>query len=159
MKHWRIWIAFAILGAYITTWALPSGRWGVNSGFNGGAYLCTVKDSNGTFTSRSVITLHNDQTMSVIDSGQEGPNFFSSQRGSWKTDGSRGIVARAIDFVFPQSGSGIARTDFEIVFSRDRRQVTGTIKLAVFRLDEDPLEGEGTLIGTYTFTGALIEPQ
>ncbi len=158
MKHLHIWIAFAIF-AFISTLALPQGRWNLNSGFNGGAYFCTVKDSNGNFASRSVITLHSDQTMSVIDSGQEGPNFFSSQRGSWKTDGRREIAARAIDFIFPQSGSGIARTDFTLAFSRDGSQVTGTIELMAFGLDEDPLEREGTLIGRYTFKGRRIEPR
>ena len=54
-----------------------------DSPFNGASYLTTIKDSNGSFASRSVISLHTDHTMSVIDSGQGGPTFFfGSQLGA-----------------------------------------------------------------------------
>ena len=44
---------------------------------DGASYLTTVTDSNGNFRTRTVITLHADHTMSVVDADSGGPNFFS----------------------------------------------------------------------------------
>ena len=54
----------------------------------GATYITTVKDSSGNFTTRTVLTLHADHTMSVVAADQGGPTFFfTSQLGSWKPDG------------------------------------------------------------------------
>jgi hypothetical protein len=127
-----------------------------DQGASGASYLTTVKTSIGTFASRGVITLHADHTMSVIDSGQGGPFFFSSQLGSWKP-ANGGVVARTIDFNFPPNAA-VARLDYTISFSQDLNQVTGTITLTAFPLQGNPLDGGGTLVGTFTFTGQLIKP-
>jgi hypothetical protein len=123
----------------------------------GASYLTTVKDSNGNFTSRGVITLHSDHTMSVIDSGQGGPFFFTSQLGSWKWNAGAGIVARTIDFDFPPNAD-VVRLDYTISFAQNGSQVIGTITLTTFPLNGNPLDGGGTALGSFTFTGQLIQP-
>ena len=50
-----------------------------DDGFNGATYIITIKDAQGAFASRGVMTLHADHSMSVIDSGQGGPSFFFSR--------------------------------------------------------------------------------
>ncbi len=158
MKYSRYWMALTIFGLLIavgTSIARPDIQ--EVRGFSGGSYL-TVINSAGNFASRSVITLHADRTLSVIDSGQEGPTyFFSSQLGSWKPDGSHNISAKTVDFSFP--GSGVVRADYSITFARDRSQIEGTITVMAFPLqDGNPIEGTGTLIGTFTFFGEMIRP-
>ena len=125
---------------------------------NGRFYVITVTDSAGNFASRGVITLHNDRMMSVIDSGQGGPTFFfTSQLGSWKPNGTAGAVARTIDFDFPPNAD-VARLDYTIGFAQAQTQVTGTITLTTFPLTGNPLDGGGTVAGTFTFVGQLITP-
>jgi len=128
-----------------------------DQGASGASYLTTVKTSAGAFASRGVITLHADHTMSVIDSGQGGPTFFfSSQLGSWKPAANGEVVAKTIDFDFPDAA--VARLDYTISFSQDLTQVAGTITLTTFPLQANPLDGGGTVVGTFTFTGQLIQP-
>src|SRR5262249_19760267 len=129
-----------------------------DQGFEGGSYITTVKDSAGNFVSRGVSTLHANPTMSVIDSGQGGPAFFfASQLCPWKPPRKCGVVARTIDFDFPPNAD-VARLDYTISFAQDRSQVTGTITLTSFPLEGDPLDGGGTVVGTFTFVGTLITP-
>ena len=123
----------------------------------GGSFLTSVMDSNGAFASRGVITLHADRTMSVIDSGQGGPTFFfTSQLGSWKPDGKRGAVGKTIDFDFPPNQAS-ARLDYTFKFGHNG-SATGTIVLTTFPLTGNPLDGGGTVVGTFTFVGQLIQP-
>lgn len=161
MKYSRFWIALGILGLLVAAGSVALSRAEDNGtrGFSGGSYLVTIKDSGGNFASRSVITLHADQTMSVVDSGQGGPSFFfSSQLGSWKTDGSHRIVARTIDFNYPP-GPGVARLDYTINVARDPSQIAGTVTLMTYPLEDgNPLESEGIVLGTFTFVGELIKP-
>lgn len=130
-----------------------------SKGPSGATYLITVTDSTGAFASRGVIALHNDGTMSVIDSGQEGPTFFfSSQLGAWGYDSNaRGVVGRTLDFDFPPSAD-VARLDYTFTFSSGDKQVTGTITLTTFPLTGNPLDGGGTLEGQFTFTGTIVTP-
>jgi hypothetical protein len=124
--------------------------------FSGASYVTTIKTSSGIFASRGVITLHADRTMSVIDSGQGGPTFFfTSQLGAWKPDGKGGVVAKTVDFDFPPNAAA-ARLDYTIQFHGN--QIAGTITLTTFPLTGNPLDGGGTVVGTFTFTGQLIEP-
>ena len=161
MKHRRLWVTlgiFALLAA-VGSVVLLHAQGGGDLGFIGRSYVTTVKDSAGNFASRGVITLHADQTMSVIDSGQGGPTyFFSSQLGSWKPDGKGRIVARTIDFDVPQNPGGVVRGDYTISFAQDRSQATGTITVTTFPLETNPFDGEGTVLGTFTFVGELIKP-
>ena len=126
---------------------------------HGASYLTTITNAaTGAFTSRGVLTFHADSTMSAIDSGQGGPTFFfSSQLGSWKPDGAGGLVARTIDFDFPPNAD-VARLDYTVKFSPDGTQVRGTITLRTFPLQSNPLDGGGTIVGSFTFVGNLVTP-
>jgi hypothetical protein len=162
MKHLRLSVVLGILGLVAGVGSVsllnPHKASADDEGPNGRSYVITVVDSTGAFASRGVITLHADQTMSVIDSGQGGPTFFfTSQLGSWKPNGSGGVVARTIDFDFPPNAD-VARLDYSISFAQEHTQVTGTITLTTFPLQANPLDGGGTVAGTFTFTGQLINP-
>jgi hypothetical protein len=160
MKRLILWIALGIVGllAAAGSVALTRAQEGGERGLTAGSYVTTIKDSSGDFASRGVITLHADQTMSVTDSNQGGPSyFFSSQLGAWKADGHGGIVAKSIDFNYPPSPD-VARLDYAMSFSPDHRQVQGTVTLMIFPLEGNPPSGEGTVLGSFTFTGELIEP-
>ena len=162
MKHLRLLVALGILGLVASVGSVsllnPHKVSADDEGPSGRSYIITVTDSNGAFASRGVITLHAGQTMSVIDSGQGGPTFFfTSQLGSWKPNGTGGVVARTIDFDFPPSAD-VARLDYSISFAQEHIQVTGTITLTTFPLQANPLDGGGTVAGTFTFTGQLINP-
>jgi len=127
MKQLRHAISLGILALAGSVALLHPQHLQADNAFSGGSYLTTVKDANGNFASRGVITLHADHTMSVIDSGQGGPFLFSSQLGSWKFN-EKGVAGRTIDFDFPPN-AGAARLDYTISFSQGGNQVTGTITL------------------------------
>jgi hypothetical protein len=161
MKHLRHWLTLGIFGLLVAVGSVasPHAQGAGNRWFAGGSCVTTIKDSAGNFASRGVITLHADQTLSVIDSGQGGPTyFFTSQLGSWKSDRRGRIVARTIDFDYPPNAD-VARLDFTLNLSRDGSHVTGTALLTTYPLEDgDPFEGEGTFLGTFTIEGELIEP-
>jgi len=121
-----------------------------------GTFLTTITDANtGAFSSRSVITLHPDRSMTVIDSGQGGPGIqFSGQQGVWEHQSGGGLQARTLDFSFPSAG--IARVDYVFNAGVPADQVAGTITLTVFPLTANPLDGGGTVVGTFNFTGTRI---
>lgn len=125
------------------------------NGLPGNAYITTITDATtGAFSSRSVITLHADHSMTAIDSGQGGPGVqFSSQMGAWRTSPGAGVVARTLDFSFPNAG--IARVDYNFT-TMNNDQVSGTITVTVFPIDADPQGSGGTVIGTFNFTGQHI---
>jgi hypothetical protein len=134
-----------------------------NPGFGHGAsYLTTVTDSNGNFCTRSVMTLHADDTMSVEDADAGGPTyFFTGEFGLWRPDGKGGAVGRTIDFDFfvghPVYPNGnVARIDYMMSFQNDG--IVGTHTVTIFSLQENPFGGGGTNVGTFNFTGLLITP-
>jgi len=161
MKHLRFWIVFGVIGmlAAVGSVAFSHPEEAGDRAFRGGSYLVTFQDSTGNFASRAVITLHDDQTMAVADSGQGGPTFFfTSQLGSWKPTGPRRAVGRTIDFNYPPDPAA-ARLDYSLSFTRDHSQVTGTGTLISFPLENsDPLGSGGTVVGTFSFEGELITP-
>jgi hypothetical protein len=154
-RPWRVLVLLACLG----TVALhaPQATADARSVFRGATYLLTITDAQGAFASRSVITLHGDRTLSAVDSGQGGPNFFSSQLGAWKSDGKGGAVGRTLDFDFPPHAD-VARADYTFTFSDNDTQVSGTITVRTFPLQGDPLDGDGTVLGEFTFTGTRVTP-
>jgi hypothetical protein len=123
-----------------------------------GTFLVTITDATtGAFASRSVITLHSDHSVSVIDSGQEGgPVPFSSQLGSW-THAPGGVVkARTLDFSFPFATGGIARVDYHFNAGVPGDQVQGSITLTFFPPNGNPLGGGGAPGGTFNFSGTRV---
>ena len=158
MKHLRLWIALGIVCLLAAGSVALHGQGQGDQGFSAGSYVTTINDSAGNFASRAVLTLHADHTMSSIDSGQGGPTFFfTSQLGSWKAGDNGGVLARAVDFDFPPNAD-VGRLDYTINFAQNNRVVTGTITLTSFPLQGDPLDGGGTVLGTFTFVGQLIRP-
>ena len=56
---------------------------------NGATYVTTVRDSSGNFTTRTVLTLHADHTMSVVAADQGGLTFSlpaNSVRGNHRVE-------------------------------------------------------------------------
>jgi hypothetical protein len=161
MKHPRYWVTAGVLGllAVVGALAMPRAQSAGLGVFSGGAYLITINDSEGNFASRGVMTLHADGTMSVIDSGQGGTAYyFSSQLGSWRPEGDGRVVAKTIDFDYPPNAD-VARLDYTLSFTPGRRQATGSVTLRTFPLQSgDPLQGEGTVAGTFSLVGELIKP-
>src|SRR5262245_17475343 len=121
MKHIRV---FAVLAACVLVLGASTFLYGQN-GLPGAVYLTTITNANtGAFSSRSVITLHADHSMTAIDSGQGGPGTqFSSQMGAWQTSPGAGVVARTLDFSFPSAG--IARVDYNFT-TINTNEVSGT---------------------------------
>ncbi len=162
MERLHLWISLGIIAALaaVSTSAGrsdPQDRAGQN--FSGGSYLMTITDSEGRFASRAVITLHADGTASAIDSGQGGPTFtFTSQQGSWKSNGSHGIVARTINFSYTPGLSGVARTEYEIRLAPDRRSLTGTVTVTMFPLETTDFDNALGTLGPFPFVGHLITP-
>jgi hypothetical protein len=161
MKLLRLWVTlgiFALLAA-VGSVALPHAQSDADRRFIGRSYLVTFKESGGNFVAREVITLHEDRTMSAIDSGQGGPAYYySSQLGSWKPDGRGRVAARTIDFDFPPSPNVVARLDFTLGFEDDFNQITGTVAINYFPLESDPLGSGGTVIANYSVAGELMRP-
>ena len=155
-RPWSVIVLLACLGAVALH--APQATAEALSVLRGATYLITIKDAQGAFASRGVITLHGDRTLSAIDSNQGGPTFFfSSQLGAWQFDGNGGIVGRTLDFNFPPAPA-VARLDYTFQFSAHDTQVTGTITLTSFPLQGDPLDGDGTVVGEFTFTGTRVTP-
>ncbi|HEY6323181.1 MAG TPA: hypothetical protein VJA16_16675 [Thermoanaerobaculia bacterium] len=123
-----------------------------------GTFLVTITDATtGAFVSRSVITLHSDHSVAVIDSGQEGGSVpFSSQLGVWE-EASHGVVkARTIDWSFPFATEGSARVDYTFNAGVPENQVQGSIVLTFFPANGNPLDGGGSPGGTFNFSGTRI---
>jgi hypothetical protein len=122
-----------------------------------GTFLVTITDaSSGAFVSRSVITLHSDHSVAVIDSGQDGPVPFSSQLGVWDQAASGAVEARTIDFSFPFATQGSARVDYKFNGGISGNQVHGSIVLTFFPANGNPLDGGGTPGGTFNFSGTRV---
>jgi len=151
-KHIRV---FAVLAVCVLSFGAVTSLHAQTNGLPGIAYLTTITDANtGAFASRSVVTLHADHSMTSIDSGQGGPSaLFSSQMGAWHTSPGAGVIARTLDFSFPQAG--IARVDYNFT-SLTKDGVTGTITLTFFGLHDDPQGGGGIPGGTFNFTGVPV---
>lgn len=155
-KHIRLFTVFTVCVLAFGTWAMLYGQ-NQDNGLPGGTYLTTITNANtGAFSSRSVITLHADHSITAIDSGQGGPGVqFSSQMGAWATSPGAGVVARTLDFSFPSAG--IARVDYSFT-TINTDQASGTITLTVFPLNADPQGSGGTVVGNFNFTGVRVSP-
>lgn len=123
--------------------------------FGGQTYIITNTDSTGAFASRGVITFNADHGLFVIDSGQGGPSaHFTSQQGTWGLGSGGMLEGRTIDFDLPPA-SDVARLDYTFKFESNG-SISGTVKLYIFPLTANPLDGGGTLVGTFNFTGYRV---
>jgi len=156
MKYLRVFAVLAVSVLAFGAWAALHGQ-GASSdnGVAGATYLTTITNAtNGAFSSRSLVTVHPDHSFAAVDSGQGGPGvLFSSQQGNWESAPGGGIIARTLDFSFPSAG--IVRVDYNFT-TTNAQQVAGTITLTVFPLTSDPLDGGGTVVGTFNFTGTRV---
>ncbi|MUG91678.1 hypothetical protein F7734_03935 [Scytonema sp. UIC 10036] len=131
------------------------------SNFVTGTYLTTIKNANGNFASRALITLTKEGNLIVGDSNQGGIlgqfNGFTTSQGTWVCNGTRGITARVFNFSISNSGgTGIARNDYSATFNPRTQTVEGTIKLSFFGLEDNPLQGNGQNGGSFSFTGEFV---
>jgi hypothetical protein len=132
------------------------------SKFVTGTYLTTIVDANGNFASRGMITLTQDGNIFVIDSNQGGVkdsfNPFGDTQGAYKCTGNREISATGINFGFPGDDgvNDIARSDIGATFDQQTQTVQGTITVRSFALNANPLSEEGSVVGTFPFTGQRV---
>jgi hypothetical protein len=155
-RHVRSFAVLAVCVLALGVWTVLYGQDnGQDEGRSGATYLTTITSaSTGAFSSRSVITLHADHSLTVIDSAQGGPAVqFSSQQGVWAHKPGATVVARTLDFSFPSAGIGRVDYNFTTV---NKDQVSGHITLTLFGLTDDPLDGGGTVAGTFNFTGTRV---
>jgi len=160
MKHLRLSTAMGLAVVLGLGWfALSPQRARANfQGVGTGSYLTNITDaSTGAFSSRSVITLHSDHTLTAIDSGQEASSpTFSSQQGTWTQQGYNGSVkASTLDFSF-QSPQTIARVDYVINAASGEGNISGTLTLTIFPINGNPFGGGGTVVGNFNFTGQSV---
>ena len=149
----RTFVVLAVCLLACSGWVALSAQNSPTNGLPGIAYLTTVTDATtGAFSSRSVVTLHADHSMTAIDSGQGGPGVqFSSQMGAWHTSPNAGVVGRTLDFSFPNAG--IARVDYNFTtVNKDQEKVSATITRWVFCIKVGTKGSGGTVVGTLNFT-------
>ncbi|QHG20712.1 hypothetical protein [Nostoc sp. ATCC 53789] len=134
----------------------------VCSKFVAGTYLTTIKDVNGKFASRALITLTEEGNLITSDSNQGGISGqfdpFTTSQGTWACDGKKAITGRALNFSLSnKGGSGIARNDYRATFNPITQTVEGTIELRLFNnLQGNPLQNNGQNGGSFFFTGQLV---
>lgn len=159
MKHMRVFSVLAVgLLAYFG-WSAFHPQKTAASNDPSGTFLITIQDANGNFASDSIITLHADHSVAVIDSRQDsGVNSasFSSQRGVWEQDPHGAIKARTIDWDFPFLPNGSARLDYTFDAGLPANEVKGSVVLYFFGPDQNPLTGDQNPVGTFTFTGSRV---
>jgi hypothetical protein len=159
MRKQRLWLALGVLAGLATlgSVALSRAQFGGAPWFTGGACLLTFTDGQGNFLSREVVALHADRTMSAVDSGQNGPQYlYSSQLGVWKPDGPGKIIARTFDFDYPPNAD-LARIDFVLNLTPDRRHLAGTVRICTFPLETEDAQDGGCSAGvTYNVAGEFF---
>ena len=124
-------------------------------------FLTSIRNSAGTFASRSIVTLRGDGTVVAVDSLQYRgvqKSGFSTQRGTFRCTGARTAVARSLNFSFPPQPA-IARSDWTLSIDAAGK-ISGTITLYLHEGLEgvDPFAKPGKLIDIFRFTGVRVEP-
>lgn len=112
--------------------------------WHGETYIITNTDAgSGKFASRTLLTLHSDGTMAVVDSTQGGPTFFfSSQLGGWKPTGTGTAEGWTDDFNYPPA-AGIGEVLWNFQFTGDKVSGTSTlIGLGLHGNPNKPLRGD-----------------
>jgi hypothetical protein len=158
MKNARILVVLAVCLLACFGWATFHPQRAAASDDPSGTFLISITNAGtGTFSSNSVITLHSDHSVAVVDSGQEGNGVsFSSQLGVWENEPGGGLAARTIDWSFPFATEGSARVDYRFDAGTPNDRVNGSITLTFFPPNGNPLDGGGTPGGTFNFTGRRV---
>ena len=119
-----------------------------------GTYL--VVEGSGT---QSLWTLSHDGALQVTSSAERAFGFSHIQ-GVWKKTGARDAKARGLDFNFSEtpvnSGvppSNIARLDIVMSFADKCEEMEGSFELRVFNPSDDPLDSNGSVAASDTFSG------
>ena len=129
-----------------------------------GTYLLTILDSDSEFSSRAVLSFHNDGSMTANDSvqvmGVQNVGF-TTLLGTYECTGRRSANALALSFDFTDPPD-IDRTDWTITIDRWTRTIEGTVILSIFDDAEtaDPLvvvdEQDLEFIDTFTFDSVRV---
>jgi hypothetical protein len=125
-----------------------------------GTYLITILNLDKSFASRSLVTLIEDGNIIVGDSSQGGIEGtydpFTTSQGTWVCKGKQSITARLLNF---SGGKSIARTDYVATFNPKTKALGGSIILGFFKLQDNPLDGDGDSGERFTFTGQRLIAQ
>lgn len=129
-----------------------------------GTYLTTIENSQGGFASRSIVTIHKDGNLSVVDSAELGA-MFGHQQGSYRCTGTHSAKAITLDFSFAgaDTSGSIARSDWVMMMTSEG-SIAGEITVNFYRPLEtcNPLEEatscDVTPLGTFTFTSVQVVP-
>lgn len=139
---------------------LPS--WFCSSGV-AGSYLLSINFSDGSFSSRGVLSLSRDGILVVNDSNQGGLkdkwDTFTSGQGAWRCAGRRTFSAVSVNFNIPgevDPDGGLARLDYKGQVEPGGR-IYGTVELRLFELHQDPFNDVVTPIDVFSFVGQRIE--
>ncbi len=129
-----------------------------------GTYLLTILDSDSEFSSRAVLSFHNDGSLTAIDSvqvmGVQNVGF-TTLLGTYECTGRRSANALGLSFDFTDPPD-IDRTDWTITIDRWTRTIEGTVTLFIFEDAEtaDPLvvvdEQDPEFIDTFTFDSVRV---
>ncbi len=129
-----------------------------------GTYLLTILDSDSEFSSRAVLSFHNDGSLTAIDSvqvmGVQNVGF-TTLLGTYECTGRRSANALGLSFDFTDPPD-IDRTDWTITIDRWTRTIEGTVILSIFDDAEtaDPLvvvDGQDLeFVETFTFDSVRV---
>lgn len=127
-----------------------------------GSYLLNIDFSDGSFSSRGILSFMKDGNLIVTDSSQGGLknkwDQFTSGQGAWRCAGSRSFYAVSVNFNIPgeiDPDGGLARLDYTGKVDRNGK-INGTVELRLFELDQDPFNDTVTPIDVFNFTGQRI---
>ncbi|NCA70526.1 MAG: hypothetical protein EOM91_10540 [Sphingobacteriia bacterium] len=128
-----------------------------------GSYLLSFDFSDGSFSSRGILSLFKDGMLVVNDSSQGGLEDlwdpFTSGQGAWRCLGSSAFHAVSVNFNIPgelDPDGGLARLDFQGQVDRSGR-IHGSVELRRFELHQDPFNDVLTPTDVFTFNGQRIE--
>lgn len=130
-----------------------------------GTYLTIIENSDGSFSSRSIVSFHDDGSLEAVDSAQSTgvqDSGFSEQLGQYSCKSRTSAVAITLDFGFPDI-AGIARSDWVIDITPERT-IEGEITLNLFVPIEtcnpfDPQTCTLTDMLNFTFTSVRVPAQ
>lgn len=135
-----------------------------------GTYLTKKIDRSGPdagVTGRTLISIDADGGIFISDSAQGGiENYqaFSLQHGQWdctlQADGTVVLGAMLLDFTYPNAAepdAKIARVDMAATLDADTGTLTGTSRVNIFTLMDDPISGTAPeMVIEFDFEGERV---